>query len=123
MGAGADRWVGASLGSVSGPRWVVSGGPGRPTTYRGPIGLDPVLSPFPKVGSSSIGPSSLEGSRRFKALEAIGAPGLARMDDCRGVVPAKALMPTMLVQEHKDKMITHFNVVRPTMPTSTDERE
>ena len=25
----------------------------------------------------------------------------------RNVVPAKALMPTMLVQEHKDKTITH----------------
>ena len=25
----------------------------------------------------------------------------------RTVVPAKALMPTMLVQEHKDKTITH----------------
>ena len=44
------------------------------------------------------------------------------------VVPAKALMPTMLVQEHKDKHnhtygTRGFNVVRPTMPTSTDERE
>ena len=44
------------------------------------------------------------------------------------VVPAKALMPTMLVQEHKDKIINTngtqgFNVVRPTMLTSTDERE
>ena len=43
------------------------------------------------------------------------------------VVPAKALMPTMLVQEYKDKTITHgtrgFNVVQPTMPTSMDERE
>ena len=30
---------------------------------------------------------------------------------CKGervVVPAKALMPTMLVQEHKDKTITHM---------------
>ena len=26
----------------------------------------------------------------------------------RSVVPAKALMPTMLVQEHKDKTITHM---------------
>ena len=56
----------------------------------GPVGLDPVLSPAPKAGSSSTGPSSLEGSRRVKALEAFGAPGPARMDDCRG--PSQSLV-------------------------------
>ena len=56
----------------------------------GPVGLDPVLSPAPKAGSSSTGPSSLEGSRRVKALEAFGAPGPARMDNCRG--PSQSLV-------------------------------
>ena len=46
------------------------------------FGLDPVS--FPKAGSYPIGPSSLEGSRRLKALETIGSHGPARMDDCRG---------------------------------------
>lgn len=36
------------------------------------------------AGLYPIGPSSLEGSRRLKALETIGAHGPARMDDCRG---------------------------------------
>ena len=49
----------------------------------GPVGLDPVLAP-------KVGPSSLEGSRRLKALETIGAPGLAGMDDCRG--PSQSLV-------------------------------
>ena len=48
----------------------------------GPVGLDLVSSP--KAGPYPFGPSSLEGSRRLKALETIGAPGPARMDDCRG---------------------------------------
>ncbi|RVW48648.1 hypothetical protein CK203_102160 [Vitis vinifera] len=42
------------------------------------------------VLAPKVGPSSLEGSRRLKALETIGAPGLAGMDDCRG--PSQSLM-------------------------------
>ena len=43
-------------------------------------------------------------------------------------MPTKALMQTKLVQEHKEKTIhtkgtQGFNVVQPTMPTSTDEKE
>ena len=49
----------------------------------GPVRLDPVSAP-------KVGPSSLEGSRRLKALETIGAPGLAGMDDCRG--PSQSLV-------------------------------
>ena len=54
----------------------------------GPVGLDPVSAP--KAGPCLFGPSSLEGSRRLKALETIGAPGLAGMDDCRG--PSQSLV-------------------------------
>ena len=86
------------MGLVSRPSWVVSGGPGRPARgahYAWPylgfsklrfglwaVGLDPVSSP--KAGPYPFGPSSLEGSRRLKALETIGAPGPAGRDDCRG---------------------------------------
>ena len=49
------------------------------------------------------------------------------MHNASSVVPAQALMSTMLVQEHKDKTITHtvhevLKVVRPIMPMSTNER-
>ncbi|RVW25100.1 hypothetical protein CK203_113764 [Vitis vinifera] len=69
MGRGANKWVGAPFGSVSRPYWVIY----------------PILSPSSKAGASSPGPSSLEGTRRVKALEAFGAPGPARLNDCRGL--------------------------------------
>ena len=49
----------------------------------GPVGLDPVSSP--KVRLYPFGSSSLEGSKRLKVVETIGAPGPARKDDCRGL--------------------------------------
>ncbi|XP_034693028.1 uncharacterized protein LOC117919862 [Vitis riparia] len=48
----------------------------------GPGGLDPVSSS--KARLYPLGASSLEGSRRLKAVETIGAPGPAGRDDCRG---------------------------------------
>ena len=47
-----------------------------------PVRLDPVSSP--KAAPYPFGPSSLEGSRRLKALETIGAPGPAGRDNYRG---------------------------------------
>ena len=50
----------------------------------GPVGLDPVFSFSFEVGLTSSGPTSLEDPRWVKAMEAFVAPGLARLDDCRG---------------------------------------
>ena len=98
-------WVGlgALLGRLWEPREVCSfwGGPLSLALLRplealiwalgsGPVGLDPVLSPSSKAGASSPGPSSLEGTRWVKALEAFGAPGPARLNDCRG--PSQSLV-------------------------------
>ncbi|RVW80244.1 hypothetical protein CK203_044823 [Vitis vinifera] len=53
----------------------------------GPGGLDPVSSS--KARLYPLEASSLEGSRRLKAVETIGAPGPAGRDDCRG--PSQSL--------------------------------
>ena len=45
----------------------------------GPVGLDPVFSSSIEARSTS-----LEDPRWVKAMEAFVAPGLARLDDCRG---------------------------------------
>ena len=50
----------------------------------GPVGIDPILSSSFEVGSTSFGPTSLEGPKRVKALEAFVAFRPARLDVCRG---------------------------------------
>ena len=54
----------------------------------GPGGLDPVSSS--KARLYPLEASSLEGSRRLKAVETIGAPRPAGRDDCRG--PSQSLV-------------------------------
>ena len=89
--------IGSFMGAQGGLQFL--GGPIKPGPSKaprssnlgsGPVGLDPVLSPSSKAGASSPGPSSLEGTRWVKALEAFGAPGPARLDDCRG--PSQSLV-------------------------------
>ena len=89
--------IGSFVGAQGGLQFL--GGPIKPGPSKaprssnlgsGPVGLDPVLSPSSKAGASSPGPSSLEGTKWVKALEAFGAPGPTRLDDCRG--PSQSLV-------------------------------